>query len=78
MFWLLVPYVLQSLERQKDGVLKVLGSTILKVFFNLNNFVILKIIVVANVLEKRTRPWWFSHVTSVWPVPQQNQVRLCP
>lgn len=29
------------------------------VFFSLNNFVILKIMVVANVLEEWARTWWF-------------------
>lgn len=58
-FWLFIPYVLQSLKRQKDGILKVLYSVILKVFFSLNNFVILKLMLVADVLEERARPWWF-------------------
>lgn len=56
MFWLFIPYVLQSLKRQKDGILKVLYSVILKVFFSLNNFVILKLMLVADVLEERARP----------------------
>lgn len=62
---LFIPFVLQSLERQKDGVLKVLCSVLLKVFFSLNSSVSVKIMVVANVLEEGARPWWFSHVTSV-------------
>lgn len=65
MFWLFIPYVLQSLKRQKDGVLKVLRSLVLIVFFILNNFVIVKLMVVADVFEERARPWCFFHVTSV-------------
>lgn len=49
---------------------------ILKVFSNLNDSMILKIIVAANLLEKKAQGLGVFLIYRVWPVHQENQIRL--